>query len=484
LKQTDRELRLKVEQYGAEISQKNQQLQHLEAKLQETQRELQTLKTRFDSLLEEKVNQRALEMQLFHDLSRKIGYNFSYEDLFQSMLEHLHLLVPCDVTGGILIEGQTCNLFLKTDRSLSVTAQAEIQQRLFASIVKVNGLDVTRHLLCVHHLNPDAIASTKPPIEQINSYVLVPIIANPDGEKQIIGLLFVGAQKKEQFTEDDIRRLYALANQASISVQQLQMLLAAKQSRLENEKIRATLEKEKELNNLRSRVIRTISHEYRTPITIISLASELLRSQYLRLSEQQRFSCWQQIQNATQHMANLVEDVLLLNQAEAGEIQVHLAKLDLVAFCRELVEEFQFIANPQQNLEFIYKGEEVRTYLDKTLLRQILSNLLSNALKYSPVDTKVSFELICSLDEAIFHIRDSGIGIPLEDRPRLFESFHRASNISNLPGSGLGLAIAKKCVDLLGGTISFETEVGFGTTFTVRLPLIELENPLSETFFS
>jgi signal transduction histidine kinase len=109
--------------------------------------------------------------------------------------------------------------------------------------------------------------------------------------------------------------------------------------------------------------------------------------------------------------------------------------------------------------------------LDEKVLRHILTNLLSNAIKYSPTGSKVNFELACQNGQAIFQIQDFGIGIPEEDQQHLFESFHRAKNVVNIPGTGLGLAIVKRSVDLCGGEISFKSEVGVGTTFIVTIPL-------------
>jgi signal transduction histidine kinase len=108
--------------------------------------------------------------------------------------------------------------------------------------------------------------------------------------------------------------------------------------------------------------------------------------------------------------------------------------------------------------------------MDERLLRHILSNLLSNAIKYSPQAGSVRFNLICQHGEAIFHIQDEGIGIPVADQVQLFDSFHRASNVGTISGTGLGLAIVKKSVDLHGGKITVQSEVGVGTTFTVTLP--------------
>jgi signal transduction histidine kinase len=111
--------------------------------------------------------------------------------------------------------------------------------------------------------------------------------------------------------------------------------------------------------------------------------------------------------------------------------------------------------------------------MDKKLLGHIFTNLLSNAIKYSPQGGSVHFNLLCTSSSAVFRIQDTGIGIPSKDIEKVFESFGRASNVGTIPGTGLGLAIAKKCVDLHGGEITVESELGVSTTFTVTLPLNE-----------
>jgi len=122
-------------------------------------------------------------------------------------------------------------------------------------------------------------------------------------------------------------------------------------------------------------------------------------------------------------------------------------------------------------LTFASVGECVQAHMDENLLRHILTNLLSNAIKYSPQGGEVLLTLICQADQAIFRVQDRGIGIPPEDQARLFDTFHRAGNVRNIPGTGLGLAIVKRSVDAQGGTIRVESQVGVGTTVTVTLPV-------------
>jgi signal transduction histidine kinase len=177
---------------------------------------------------------------------------------------------------------------------------------------------------------------------------------------------------------------------------------------------------------------------------------------------------------------------LIIGEAEAGKLDFKPTPLDLVEFCRYLVEELQLSIKNQKMIVFNYQDDCLRRtqnqeqqqeladsplfLLDKRLLRQILSNLIGNALKYSPIDSIVQFDLKCSNNTAIFKIKDNGIGIPLEDQSRLFEPFHRATNVGTIQGTGLGLAIVKQCVDLHRGEITVNSVTG-NTTFTVKLPL-------------
>lgn len=238
------------------------------------------------------------------------------------------------------------------------------------------------------------------------------------------------------------------------------------------EELRNALEKERELNELKSRIISIISHEYRTPLTTIQSSTELLEHYDGKLTSEKKLVHFQRIKNSVQHMTNLVSDVLFIGKAEADRLEFNLTPLDLEQFCRELLEQVRSGVNSQTSIAFSSKGNCTNASLDEKLLRQILFNLLSNATKYSPQGSTVHFDLECVNGVAKFCIKDCEIGIPEADLPRLFESFHRASNVGTIPGTGLGLAIVKKCVDSHGGEITVDSVVGAGTTFTVTLPLL------------
>ncbi|MGB3205165.1 MAG: ATP-binding protein [Crinalium sp.] len=140
------------------------------------------------------------------------------------------------------------------------------------------------------------------------------------------------------------------------------------------------------------------------------------------------------------------------------------------AFCQEILEDLTLANNQHHSFVFESHGDCDRVEMDQKLLRQMLTNLLSNAVKYSMQGGTIHLQLMCQQEQVIFHIKDEGIGIPDADRERLFEVFHRASNVGTIPGTGLGMAIIKKAVDLHQGSITFSSSVGKGTTFTVCLP--------------
>ncbi|AVH68995.1 PAS domain S-box protein [Nostoc sp. 'Lobaria pulmonaria (5183) cyanobiont'] len=244
------------------------------------------------------------------------------------------------------------------------------------------------------------------------------------------------------------------------------------------ENICKALVKEKELSELKSRFISMTSHEFRTPLAVIASSAGILKSFSHKLDEQQKHKHLQCIQTYVQHTTQLLDDILLINKAEAGKLAFEPTYINLINFCCSLVEEIQ-LSSPKHTLAFSpqYLGnssthDRFMACIDKKLLRQILSNLLSNAVKYSPDGSNVQIDLLVQDKSAVFLIQDEGIGILPEDQQKLFEPFYRASNVGNMPGTGLGLAIVNNCIDLHRGRITFASQVRVGTTFRVELPLI------------
>lgn len=237
------------------------------------------------------------------------------------------------------------------------------------------------------------------------------------------------------------------------------------------ELLSAELEKEKELTELKERFTSMVSHEFRTPLTVILTSTNLLEEHFDKLTPEKRARHWHQIKSQVQYMVGLLDDVLTLSRAQAGKIEFTPKLLNIENYCRTLLDQMNMAQGAGRELVFLYTSQYKEALLDEQLLQHILVNLLSNALKYSAPDKPVHFEVFDDMDCVVFQISDQGIGIPLGDQPRLFEVFHRAKNARSVSGTGLGLSIVKNSVDLHGGSITFESEEGVGTTFTVRLPV-------------
>ncbi|MBF2008750.1 ATP-binding protein [Chlorogloeopsis fritschii PCC 9212] len=236
----------------------------------------------------------------------------------------------------------------------------------------------------------------------------------------------------------------------------------------------AELIKAKELNQFKSEFVSMLSHDIRNPLNTILLAAGLLQSNDDKLPKEKKLNHYQLIRSAVKSMSQLLDEVSFIGKADTGKLQCELVLLDLKAFCRQLIQETELsTAQKQITIFFTASGELEEALWDEHLLRHILGNLLTNAIKYSPADSKVYFELMGQEKTVIFRIKDQGIGIPQNEQQHLFQPFHRASNVGTISGTGLGLAIVKKCVEAHGGEISVESEVGMGTTFTVTLPMIK-----------
>jgi signal transduction histidine kinase len=207
-------------------------------------------------------------------------------------------------------------------------------------------------------------------------------------------------------------------------------------------------------------------------------SAELLEHYSESLSPPEKLNLLQTIQGGAKRMSEMIDDVLELGRAESGVLKLNLGPMNLRELCNKVVSEFRIAQGKQHIITLDDRFDRPEATMDERLLRHILNNLLSNAVKYSPQGSEVTLRLARRDEQAAIEIQDRGIGIPLEDQPRMFESFHRASNVENRPGTGLGLAIVKKAVELHGGEISLSSAVGSGTRFTVILPLRPIKQPV------
>ncbi len=339
----------------------------------------------------------------------------------------------------------------------------------------------------------------------INGYEVCKILkANPVTKE--VPIIFISSieeasEKVEAFSVggvDYISKPFQLIEVLARIKTHLRLCLLQKQLQDQNEQLQLSasvllrsLQQERELSQMKSDFIAVVSHEFRTPLTTIQSASELL--EYYEWTKAEQVEQLHQIQGEVKHMTALMEDVLFLSRTNANKSKINLTKFDLLNFCSQLLRQmkktfaenyiwnssFHIPSNPISSNHISIENPHLQTDLpsvmvkmDEKLLRQILTNLITNAIKYSPQNGNIGFKLTVESEQVTFTISDRGIGIPEEDLGRLFNAFHRAKNVGVIAGTGLGLSIVKNCVDIYNGSISVNSQLNLGTEFIVILPLI------------
>jgi GAF domain-containing protein len=327
---------------------------------------------------------------------------------------------------------------------------------------------------------------------QIRAYAIAPIFSG----KRLWGLLsaYQNSQPRH-WQQSEINFLMQIAEQFSIAIQQAELLKQAKQRSLELEQTliqlqvevqerkkaehiaRQALVQEKEISQLKSKLIATISHELRTPLSLIMLMTEALETRYSKMSAAKRSHKFVQIKSNVNRIIQVIEDALTINRTESGKVKFSPVPLNLQDMCESIVADWLREKCSEQLIKPINYSvtaqAPIYAQLDPELLKRMIFQLLANALRYSPTGDRISFELIDDNTHVIIQVSDAGIGIPKAEQSKIFEQFYRATNadvISGTPGAGLGLAIVKQITKLHQGEINVESEVGKGSTFSIRLP--------------
>ncbi len=238
------------------------------------------------------------------------------------------------------------------------------------------------------------------------------------------------------------------------------------------ETLQAALEHEKYLGELHSRLVTTVSHQFRTPLSIILTSADILERYSSKLTDDDRNKRFAHIREAIQRITHLLDDVLQLEALQAGETAIRPEPVDVIVLCEQIIAQVKDTKEIDVEVRLEVNNCPGLVLLDRGLVNQILRHLISNAVKFSRPGGEVMVRLGRQGGRLNIQVQDQGIGIPLADRSRVFDGFFRGSNVGSIPGTGLGLTIARQAVELCGGTIGFQSVEGQGTTFTVTLPLV------------
>ena len=243
------------------------------------------------------------------------------------------------------------------------------------------------------------------------------------------------------------------------------------QAYAEKLQLETELEKEKELNTLKSAFVSIASHEFRTPLATISFATGFLRKYWSSLTKEEIEQKFNKIENQVKHMTSLLEDVLILGKSEANQTKVNPQKQRFSDFINPILEQVGFATNNKNEITVNLNNKDCYIYIDEELGKNIFINLLTNASKFSKEKAIIKINATSTESESIIEIIDSGIGIDSNELESIFTAFNRGSNVGTIQGTGLGLAIVKKSVDLHSGKIKIDSLLGKGTTVSVMLPL-------------
>lgn len=289
------------------------------------------------------------------------------------------------------------------------------------------------------------------------------------GRKIYTGFIHDLSSQKE--AEERLRE-YALHLEELVEERTLSLRRSLDDLHIAKEEVSQSLEKEKELGQLKSRFVSMASHEFRTPLSAIQLSSSLIDKYAQPFDNENIRKHVARIKNAVSNLTTILNDFLSLEKLEAGKVEPAFTKFDLVKLSEEITEEMQMVAKQNQNIIYQHTGINKMVMLDQNLLKNCVINLIANAIKYSGENTFIEFNTEIDDHYCTLTVKDNGIGIPESDQKHLFEAFFRAHNTGNIPGTGLGLNIVARYAGLMNGKIHFKSAINEGTLFTISFPLL------------
>lgn len=245
---------------------------------------------------------------------------------------------------------------------------------------------------------------------------------------------------------------------------------ALKELEQSKEQLSIALEKEKELNDLKSRFVTMASHEFRTPLSTILSSVSLISKYKTELEDSKRARHVDRVKSAVTNMTLILNDFLSAEKLEQGKIAINVVEFDINLLAKEIINELSGLLKSNQKVDYQFEGADI-VYLDKQMIRNIFINLLSNAIKFSSEDKTITFHISNKNNSLSILVKDQGIGIADDEQKHLFERFFRAKNAINIQGTGLGLSIVAKYIEEMKGKITFHSQLEVGTTFNIEIPV-------------
>jgi PAS domain S-box-containing protein len=409
--------------------------------------------------------------------------NFNHNEILEGMFT--------DATEGIIVSDSKGHVIMSNPKALQMFGydHETMCSLIIEDLVPSRFLHMHKEHRSNYHHNPSPRSmgvgrdlwakrkdSSEFPIEISLSYV-----KSSDGMLVVSFIIDITERKKK---DNELREANELLKKTSFQLSKLNQDLEQKvqERTLElaemirkltesKKEVDMALEKERELNNLKSRFISTASHEFRTPLATIMSSVSLTGKYAESMDKNSMFKHIDRVKSSVNHLTDILNDFLSLDKLEEGAVLANPEYLGLNELISTITDEIKSIAKAGQRIGFTGLLDNDQIFIDKRILKNIMFNLISNAIKYSNENTNIDIKLSRDANSLTIEIKDQGIGIPLEDQAHIFERFYRANNSGNMQGTGLGLNIVKKYVEILKGDIQFKSVPEKGTKFTLKFPI-------------
>jgi signal transduction histidine kinase len=408
--------------------------------------------------LRDQLGRRADQLEAVNRCSRALTSSLDREEAFRLFLREVKGILAFDRLAIVLVEGDRTEVMDSAGRHARTVFPPGTSRPLAGSVldeILPNGQTVVRG---------DIQAAPRYPEEEelaaagLRSRVVAPLAV---GER-VLGMLSVVREEKDAFSADEVEFITLLARQVAATVQNIRVYQAE----------RSAAEELRRLSALRADFVSLVSHELRAPMASVIGGAQTLRQRWRELAPEQRDSFLALIEGETARLANLVGDVLDTSRIEAGAFPVTIAQVDLEELVRETAA---VVAVGQDDVRVRARVAPGIPHVpgDRERLRQLLLNLLTNAVKYTVAGDEVEVSAAADDGAVLVRVRDHGPGIAPEQQRLIFEKFGRVNQGGkSVPGAGLGLFIARSIAEAHGGSLEVESEPGAGATFTLRLPLV------------